>query len=281
MLPRRFIVLTGLAVAAALTVPVIPAAAQNDALSVDEIVVRTVERAKRQRETRPDLRYESIVWHTTEHLNGDLEVERTERETYRQYPLVGALYEELIAREGQTLDEDDAREETERKEDFIREARERISKGEDPEPEDENRVEFDEEFVGRYLFTLEGEEVVNGHPSWILYLEPRSDDLPVRRNIDNALNKSTGRIWVAKDDYGVTRVEFEMAESVRFWGGILGTLRNTRGRLEFVRVDEDVWLPDRTEIHLDLRILFRNIRRNLIRESDGYALRGADSGNIP
>ena len=63
----------------------------------------------------------------------------------------------------------------------------------------------------------------------------------MRRQIDNALNNSTGRIWVSQDDYGVARVEFEMAQSVRFWGGILGTLRNTVGRLEFVRVAANVW----------------------------------------
>ena len=55
-------------------------------------------------------------------------------------------------------------------------------------------------------------------------------DLPVRRRIDTALNKSTGRLWVVKEDFGVSRVEFEMDEPVRFWGGIVGVLRNTVGR---------------------------------------------------
>ncbi len=259
-----------LAVLVWLLVYAAPIGAQSGVLSADEIVARVVERAEIQRESKAELAFESTIQTTTEQLNGDFEVEKTERETYLQYPLEGVLYEELIAREGEPLTEDDARDEAERREDFIREVRERVYRGEDPEPEDENSVEFDEEFVGRFRFTIEGEDTVDGHPAWILYLEPRSGDLPVRRNIDNALNKSTGRIWIAQSDYGVARVEFEMAESVRFWGGILGTLRNVTGRLEYIRVADGVWLPETLDVQIDLRILFRNIRRRIIREWAEY-----------
>ena len=62
-----------------------------------------------------------------------------------------------------------------------------------------------------------------------------------------------------------------MAKSVRFWGGILGTLRNTVGRLEFTRVAERVWVPTTIDIKLDLRIVFRNIRRRIVREWADYA----------
>ena len=62
-----------------------------------------------------------------------------------------------------------------------------------------------------------------------------------------------------------------MAKSVRFWGGILGTLRNTIGRLEFTRVAERVWMPTTIDIRFDLRILFRNIRRRIVREWAEYS----------
>ena len=72
------------------------------------------------------------------------------------------------------------------------------------------------------------------------------------------------------DDYGLVRVEFEMARSVRFWFGLLGTLRNTTGRLEFARVADGVWLPTIVDITTDQRVLFRNVRRRIIREWDEY-----------
>ncbi len=229
-----------------------------------------VERAQRQRESDADLAFESTFESVVENLDGDLQVEKTELETYRQYSLEGVIYEELIARDGEPLTEDDTRDELERKEDLAQDVRERLEKGEDPEPEDDNRVEFNDDFVSRFQFTVESEEIVNGHRCWVLYLEPREGDLPVRRNMDRALNKSTGRIWIAKDDYGVAQVEFEMAESVRIWGGLLGTLRNTTGRLEDTRVASDIWLPGSMDIHIDLRILFRNVRRRFVREWGEY-----------
>ena len=127
-----------------------------------------------------------------------------------------------------------------------------------PRPEDENRVELNEDFNSRYQYSLVGEEVRDGYDCWIVQLVPRSGDLPVRRRIDTALNKSTGRLWVVKEDFGVSRVEFEMDEPVRLWGGIVGVLRNTVGHQEFTRTTEGAWLQETIDIRLDLRVVFWN-----------------------
>lgn len=237
---------------------------------MEEIVFRAVERAERQRASDQRLLYRARIESRLEHLDDDGLVEKTEWETYALYAVEGVLFEELVAVDGEPLDEDEVRDETERREEFREDVRERLEEGESPEPEPEDSVEFDREFTSRYRFSLVGEETVDGHACWVVYLAPRSEDLPVRRRIDNALNNSTGHLWIAKDDFGVARVEFEMARSVRFWGGILGTLRNARGRLEFTRVADDLWLPDDVDIQIDLRILFNNIRRRILRDFEGY-----------
>ena len=247
-------------------------AAEEPAWTAEEIVQRAVARADEQREAQSDLRYRATFEAITERLDGDGTVEGTERETYQQYPLEGVVYEELVAREGEPLTPDDARKERERRRDFIEEVRERRERGDDPRPEDENRVELNEDFVSRFEYAIVGEEVRAGHDCWIIRLTPRPGDLPVRRRIDTALNKSTGLLWIAKDDFGLNRVEFEMDEPVRFWGGIAGTLRNTVGRLQFTRTDQGAWVPERIDIRLDLRIVFWNLRRRIVREWDEYAL---------
>ena len=175
-----------------------------------------------------------------------------------------------MAREGEPLTADDARKERERRREFVEEVRERRARGDDPRPEDENRVELNDDFISRFEPSLVGEEVRDGHDCWVIQLVPRAGDLPVNRRIDTALNKSTGRLWIVKDDFGLSRVEFEMDEPVRFWGGIAGTLRNTIGRLQFTRTDEGAWVPKRIDIRLDLRIVFWNLRRRIIREWDEY-----------
>ena len=223
----------GIGVLLALGGSAVPAGAQE--WTAQEIVDRAVARADAQREAQDAIRYRATVEAITERLNSDGEVEETEHETYEQYPREGVIYEALVAREGLPLTADDERQEEERRREFVEEVHERRARGLDPRPEDENRVELNEDFISRYQYSLVGEEVRDGYDCWIIQLVPRSGDLPVRRRIDTALNKSTGRLWVVKEDFGVSRVEFEMDEPVRLWGGIVGVLRNTVGHQEFTR----------------------------------------------
>ena len=248
--------------------PAVPAGAQ--AWTAQEIVDRAVARADAQRDAQDDIRYRATFEAITERLNGDGEVEETEHETYEQYQLEGVIYEELVAREGMPLTADDERKEQERRREFVEEVRARRARGIDPRPEDENRVELNEDFISRYQYSIVGEEVRDGYDCWIVQLVPRPGDLPVRRRIDTALNKSTGRLWVVKEDFGVSRVEFEMDEPARFWGGIVGVLRNTVGRLEFTRTAEGAWLRETIDIRLDLRIVFWNLRRRIVRKWTEY-----------
>ena len=90
-----------------------PAGAQE--WTAQEIVDRAVARADAQRDAQDDIRYRATFEAITERLNGDGEVEETERETYEQYPLEGVIYEELVAREGMPLTAADERKEQERR----------------------------------------------------------------------------------------------------------------------------------------------------------------------
>lgn len=257
---------------AAIPVASVSTLAQTEEPSSEQIVNLAVARADRQRESQADLKYESTIHVITERLRGDGSVDKTETETYRQYPLEGVLFEELITRDGEPLDEDDLRDELERKEEFAEDVRERRVKGEELVPKGEYQVDFDQEFVERYEYSFVGETIIRGHSCWIIYLVPRDGDLPASRNIENALNNSTGHLYISKDDYGLVRVEFEMARSARFWWGLLGTLRGTKGLLEFIRVAEGVWSPSSVDIQSDMRILIRSRHRRVVRSWSAYVL---------
>ena len=81
--------------------------------------------------------------------------------------------------------------------------------------------------------------------------------------MDKALNRSTGRLWIAQDDYGVARVSFEMQEPFRYLWGLVATLRHATGRLDFRRVDGELWAPSAFDLQLDLRVFFKGIRRHV------------------
>jgi hypothetical protein len=183
----------------------------------------------------------------------------------RQYPLEGFLYEELVERDGQPLDEDDARREQEKKESFMRKAREHVARGEEYEPGDMN-VFFAENLMDRYNIEFIGTEAIRDHACWVLRFEPRPGKLPEKRRIDKALNRLTGQVWITQDDYGVARVSFETQKPFRYVWGLVATLRSTVGQLDFQRVDHALWTPLTFDLTLDLRVFFKGMRRHIRQE---------------
>ena len=248
-----------------------PAAATLDAAGADapplaEIIERMLERAERQDENESELRYESRIVTTSDRLDEAGEITETETREYRRYPLEGELYEELVLRDGRPLDAGQQRDEREKRDEFIRDARERAREGGGrAETNDERQVRLGPELLGRYEASIVGVETVGGEPCWAIAFTPRAGRLPEKTRIDKALNRSSGTMYVAQSDYGVARVEFRMDEPVRYLLG-LATLNQAVGSLDFERVEPDVWLPKLYNFRMELRIFFSTRRQRVVRE---------------
>jgi len=245
--------------------------------SAPAILERAFERAIAQDAEGLELGFEYVLDSTVESLNGDGVATDTETARYRRYALEGLLYEELIAQDGQPLDGEEARDEVERRAEFVEEARKHAERGEPYEP-NEMAVRFDRELMGRYDTMLIGTGAVGDHICWVLGFEPREGKLPDNRSIDKALNRSTGRLWIAQDDYGVARISFEMQEPFRYLWGLAATLRHAAGQLDFERIDHNLWIPARFDLELDLRVFFKGIRRRIMQRSVEYGRLGEQGG---
>ena len=233
---------------------------------LEEIIARMVERAEQQDEREAELRYESRIVTTSDRLDEAGAITETETREHRRYPLEGELYEELILRDGRPLDAGQQRDEREKRAEFIRDARERAREGGGrAETNDERQVRLGPELLGRYEASIVGVETVAGEPCWAIAFTPRAGRLPEKTRMDKALNRSSGTMYVARSDYGLARVEFRMDEPVRYvWG--LATLNEAVGRLEFERVEPDVWLPKLYTFRMELRIFFSTRRQQVVRE---------------
>ena len=242
-------------------------AALDDPGAARQIIDRALEQAVGQRATAFELGFEYFTDGRVESLDGDGRVTDAETTRNRHYPLEGHFYSEVIGRDGGPLDEDEARDEREKRAEFVREARRHAERGERYQP-DEMRVDFDRELMDRYVTTLVGTDVVGGSVCWVIGFEPREGRLPDNRRLDRAMNRSTGRLWIAQHDYGVRRAEFEMQQPVRWLWGIAGTLRRATGRLDFRRIESGLWIPDRTLVEIELGVFFglKTIRRRVRNE---------------
>ncbi len=237
--------------------------ADQNRATAEMILDRAIERSEAQDESNRELDFESIVLYTVEKLNGDGEVTDTETTKYRRYPLEGLLYEELIERDGLALDEDDVRKAAKDKREFIEEVQKHAERDEEYEPDEYSSVKFNREMMSRYNIALVGTDTVGEDLCWVLEFVPREGKLPDEKRMDKALNRSTGKMWITQNDYGVARISFEMQKPFRYLWGIVATLRHAKGQLDFIRVSPEVWYPSTFDLHLDLSVFFRGIRRHI------------------
>ena len=229
-----------------------------------DIMKRVGERLLAQDERGAELRYESRIVTQVDTLDGEGAVTKTETTRHHRYPLEGELYEELIERNGEPLDASGQQDERERREEFIREVRERDEDDDPIETNDERQVEIDD-LLDRFDASVTGVETIDGEECWVISFAPRAGKLPEKTRLDRMLNRSSGTLYVTRRDHGVPRVEFRIQKPTRYlWG--LATLRHAAGRLDFERVDVDVWLPKRYAFAMELRVFFRTTRQQVVRE---------------
>jgi hypothetical protein len=241
-------------------------------LSAQQIVGRAVARAEAQYNSQVDAQFESLVSMSMQSLDSSGQATRTELTEYRQYPLNGALYEELIAKDGSALTERERKEEENNRKKFIREIEKRKKRSLHPQPEKRPGIRFGNRLMQRYRFTMVKSEEVDRRPCWVIAFEPRAGDLPVDEIMDHALNQSTGTLWIAQEDYGLARLTFFMSKPFKYWAGLLAVIRNTEGRLDFQRVESNVWMPSSFDLKLDLNVmLLKDIRRLIKKKWTNYA----------
>ena len=229
------------------------------------IIDRALERAAWAEEQGFETRYRRAMTQRVQRFDGDGEITDEETQLYRVEPYRDALFLRLVARDGEPVGTRDRLEQEKRWVEFkaeLDDPRQRAEREREEEEEENNDIKFDEELVSRYTATLDGVQDLRGRPSYVISFEPRPGNLPVRRRIDHALNKSRGEAWIDRETYEIARVSFQMMERVRLWWGLLGSISDATGHVERAPVAGDVWLNTELDIYFHVRVLFRTTRRH-------------------
>lgn len=205
-------------------------------------------------------RRRSLMTREVRRFDGDGEVEESDQGDYEVFPIDGAPYNRRLTINGRSLSDEEQGWEAEREAEF-REELQRIRNEENEPDEDEDEVVFNEQLMERYEFTLVGEETWRNRVTHRISFQPRQGDLPVRRNIDHALNNTQGQVWVDAETFEVARMEFELIDRVPLWWGVLGTIYEARGSLDRSPVIDDTWGQIQYETYSDIRVLFKRTRR--------------------
>ena len=245
-MPRILIVFCLVAAASAAKLPTQTPTAQ-------EILGCALRAAEEDYAARPGLAYRFEHLHVKRKLAaGEMREERRDR--YRVVPEDGEHHYQLVETGGGPPTGGDLAREERLRQKFRRQMR---SDGD--HAHGRTGFEFDRELVDRYRFRLDGAEIVDGRPAWVLSFAPKADDLPVDRRIDYALNQLTGRMFFDKEDGRLARVEFRLASQVKVWQGLLGSVRELDGRLDFTRLEPGLWMPRRMTLNSTGRMLFESL----------------------
>src|SRR5262245_20887431 len=139
---------------------------------------------------------------------------------------------------------------------------------------DQEREEeaFIDDLFGVYETSLIGRENVGGRSTIVVDFRPRERSTYQTKS-DNGkhLRQFKGRVWFDENDYEGVRLEIEAIEPVNIGFGLLAKLqKGARITNERKKFNDEVWLPVKVEVSIDLRLmLLKGLRiRQILEFSD-------------
>jgi hypothetical protein len=191
-------------------------------------------------------------------LDNNREVKSSKSETHEIMVLYGEPFERLIAKDDRPLPE---KEQKKQDEQFEKETRKR--ENETPEQrqkriekyqkEREDERAFVREILDAYTFTLVGSETLNGRATWVIDGTPRAGFEGKRREA-RMLTRIKPRFWIDQQDYSWARLRAEITDTLSFGWVVARLHKGTVFEMQQVRVNDEVWLPQRFDVSLDARV---------------------------
>jgi hypothetical protein len=234
---------------------VVPAAQIRELLQRAE--EKDLENDKRQRDYTYIERVERHV------LDGQGGVKKTETRTSEVLQIYGEDVERLTAKDDKPLSPDEAKKEDDkiqkiidkRKNESEEERRKRLEKEEKEREEDRK---FVLEVSDAIDFRLVGSEVLDGHDTWVLDGDPRPGFEAKNRNA-KMLSKFKGRVWIDKAEAEWVKIDVTAIDTISVGWVLARVHKGTRLIIEMTRVNDEVWLPKRLQLHFNARVaLFKS-----------------------
>ena len=112
------------------------------------------------------------------------------------------------------------------------------------------------EFTKALDFTLVGEEMINGHATYVLDATPRPSYQPPNRTA-RILTGMHGRLWIEKESFHWVKGDAEVLKPISIFGFFARVLPGTQLKLEMVPVNESVWLVSRFAVDMKVSTFWR------------------------
>jgi len=238
----------------------------SDIIDVQEVVRRATSAMQADWAAAPDFAF----------VQRDLTTSRgiTTRKTHQVFIISGSDYYMPIAVDDEALPADQPRQELQklsqevarRSQETPQEAQRRSERYR--KMREQNGVLLNE-FTKAFDFTFAGEEVTNGHATYVLEARPR----PVYRapnRTEKILTGMQGRLWVDQESFHWVKAEAEVRKPVSIFGLFARVLPGTRMKLEMMPVTDLVWLVSRFGVDMRVSIFWRKSVKSTESIFSGY-----------
>ena len=214
------------------------------------IIGQSVVATERSLEARD--RYTFVERDQDRRLDSQGQLQSEKIDVTRMILVNGARFEQLVQRNGQLPS---AEEQKKLNQDFEKlkhetpqERTARLGK------EQENRS-FLRDVVEGFDFSLLGEEVLGGRPTYVFQVMPHHG-YHARGKYGKMFSKVEGKLWIDKSDFGWIKVEGQVTQSFSLGLFVARVQRGSSIVLEQKNVGDAVWVPQRLEVRASARILF-------------------------
>ena len=186
------------------------------------------------------------------------QVKSSKSETHEIQVLYGEPFSRMVAKDDKPLSEKEKKKEDE---EFDKETRkreketpeERQKRLQKYEKEREEGRAFVREVLNAYTFSLVGTEVLNGRTTWVIEGTP-VPGFEGKRRESKMLPKIKPRFWIDQQDYSWTKLRAEFTDTVSFGWVVARLHKGSQFEMQQVRVNDEVWLPQRIDVKLDARV---------------------------
>lgn len=211
---------------------------------------------------------------TTEDLDSNGQVKKTETEQRDEFFVNGHLIGRVVRKNGQPLTTAETDKETRR-------VTELVQKAQNTPPG--QRLQGHTITISRVLELMDLRNprrvIFRGRPTVVFDFVGRKD-MKTHGLMEDASKKLRGTVWIDKADLQVAHLEVTVADNFKLAGGLLASVqKGSSFRFDQAPVDGGLWLPTGSEADMQARILvLKNLRERLIQRDYDFERFNVETG---
>lgn len=214
----------------------VPVLAEENVLSVDEVIRRAVVRAQKAEARAGQTAYTYTKLTVTEELDGTGRLKERKEKVYQVYFQGGSTHLKLLTVNGRTPGAVDVRKQSENDNNTRQIIGSKSGKAA------EGRDNFlTPELVARFQFRLIDEQEINGRTAYQIAFEPKRPPLPVHRILDKLVDRMSGTVWIDKEEFEMAQAQVHLSSEIDLLGGVIGSLKKLAYTMTRTRVGEGIW----------------------------------------